>query len=335
MVKKEDIFQFPEAKWVLPFFACHKDFCFRYVDLLAKTIGDYSFVKCVYGSPACKMNGGLLAREINEDEYLTEIDEWNKRGIPVWVTFSNYHITLREAAQDEQSQRILERLNMNGDTFGVENGVILANDTLYKFIKHTYPNLRLIASVIRQTLLDHPYNKKDYQSLEDKYDIICISHHHNNKVMEWAEELKDSADKYEIMMNVHCLHGCSFVKRCYEWQCRKSLGLEKTSEDMEIFKYCPVIRHIEDDLLVPQEIYTVLTYEETKHIIDKGFYNLKLAGRHLNLEALKVVAYGWMLNPNYRDIVERVLYEKHNKNDRKIIPGNLYFETNWTEKPKE
>ena len=69
-----------------------------------------------------------------------------------------------------------------------------------------------------------------------------------------------------------------------------------------------------------------------KYIIENGFYNLKLAGRHLNLEALKVVAYGWMLNPNYRDIVERVLYEKHNKANRHIIPGNLYFNTNWTEK---
>ncbi len=61
--------------------------------------------------------------------------------------------------------------------------------------------------------------------------------------------------------------------------------------------------------------------------MDSGFYNLKLAGRHLNLPALKVVAYGWMLNPNYRDIVESVLFEKHNPKDR-ITPleGNLYFD---------
>jgi hypothetical protein len=329
MIKKEDIFQFPTAHWILPFFACHRDFCFRYVDLLKKETGDYSFIKCVYGSPACKMNGGLLGREIPENEYLDELNEWNKRGISVWVTFSNYLATLKDLIHDEQSSNLLDNLNINNASYGVNNGVILANDVLIKYLKHRYPNLKLISSVIMQTLKDHPYSKEEYKPLEDIFDVICISHHHNDHILDWIEDFKDSKDKYEIMLNTHCMHYCKFIKRCYEWQCRKSLGIEKSKEDNEIFKYCPIVKQIEQNVLLPKELYTVPTYENLKKVVDAGFINLKLAGRHLDLGALKSVVYGWMLNIDYRDIVEKTLYEKHNPNDRKMTEGNLYFEKKW------
>lgn len=327
MIKKEDLFQFPKAKWVLPFFACHSDFCFRYIDLLSHSIGGgYDFIKCVYGSPACKMNGGLLARNIDESTYLNEIDEWNSRGIPVWVTFSNYLITLKEAIEDKQSNKILNKLNINKELYGINNGVILSADTLYKYIKHTYPNLNLIASVIRQTLLDHPYNKEDYKSLESKYDCICLSHHHNNHVDEIINDLNDNPDKYEFLLNDDCLHGCHFVKKCYEWQCLKSLGKTEFLDDPEIFKYCPIIHDIESEIIRPQECYTVLTVEELNKLSNAGFYNFKLAGRHLALPALQIVSLGWMITADRRDWIMRMLYEKHNPKDRnQIDTNNLYF----------
>lgn len=314
-INKESIFQFPGAKWVLPFYCSHKDFCFRYVDFLAKINGSYDFIKCVYGSPTCSLNNGNIPINDKYTDYLEEIDEWNKRGIPVWVTFSNYVATLQNIKDDKKALSVLDRLALNTEKYGTENGVIIASDVMYKFIRLHYPNLKIIASVIFQTLNDNPYSKELYKEMENKYDLICIGHHHNNKFKEWCEDLAENKDKYEIMLNCHCNYGCKYIKHCYDWQAKMALGNVNTNDDQDIYFNCPTEREIDNMTLVNPDCYTVFNYEDTKYIVDKGFVNLKLTGRQLNLDSLKVVIYGWMININYRDIIERTLCSNCRKGD--------------------
>jgi hypothetical protein len=152
VLDKKEIFQFPNAKWVLPFYCTHKDFCFGYVDFLAKVVGNYDFIKCVYGAPYCALNNGNLPINKKYDGYIEELNQWNNRKIPVWVTFSNYKATIKDVKSDEKVMKLLKALSENNDRYGLENGVIVASDAFRKFLRINYPNLKVIASVIFQTL---------------------------------------------------------------------------------------------------------------------------------------------------------------------------------------
>lgn len=310
MIKKEDIFQFPKAKWALPFFASHGDFCFRYVDLLKKEIGDYSFIHCVYGSPACKMNGGHAGRQISEQSYLNELDEWNKREISVWVTFSNYMAAQQDLFYDEQSMNILEKLEQNNNKYGTKNGVILASDTLVKFIKHKYPTLKLIASVVWFARENKPYSKELYDEKLDTFDIACVSYHHNDHVDDFLYDFNDHPEKIEILVNNICNLKCNIITKCYERQCLKSLGVE---DKHDVYgPLCPSVIYKSQNKITPPDESTVLTFDQTKALSEKGFV-LKLASRVYNINAFKNMIYGWMININYRDIIENILYGLEDK----------------------
>lgn len=307
MIKKEDIFQFPNAKWALPFFASHPDFCFKYVDLLKNTIGDYSFIECVYGSPACKMNGGHAGRKIDEDKYLDEINEWNKRGISVWVTFSNYLVTLNDFIKDNKSFSIMKRLHENNIKYGTKNGIILSADTLIKYIRYQYPDLTIIASVVWFARENLPYSKEMYLEKLNKTDKFCISYQHNDKIDEIIKDFGNISYNCEIILNNLCYIGCNLIENCYLWQSKKSLGLATTHTDLDLGPRCPASRLRDNGIVIPKEKSTHITYENTKKLADAGFI-LKLAGRVYNLTAFKLTIYGWMLTINYRDIIENILY---------------------------
>lgn len=306
MTKFEQIMQFPKAKWILPFFSVHPEFCFKFVDLLSSIAGNTDFIKCVYGAPDCKMNNGCIPVEFSKKNPIEEIEEWNKRKISVWVTFSNYKATVKDVESDTIVVSILEKLEANNKQPGIQNGVIVASDLVRKYIKRFYPNLLVIGSVIIQTQTDSKYSKELYQEMEPDYDIICISHHHNNHYKEWPNDLINR-DKYEIMLNTHCIYGCQFIKQCYNWMCDKALGVAKTEDDEANFLGCPIKKQITADFIDEKENYTVFDYSSIQFLLDNGFYNLKLSGRHLPLDAFKILIYGWMININYRDVIERTL----------------------------
>lgn len=309
---KEDIFQFPNAKWALPFFASHREFCFKFVDLLKNEIGDYSFIHNVYGCPACKMNGGHAGRNINPEEYLNEIDEWNKRGISVWLTFSNYLATEYDLKSDKQSINLLEKVSKNNVLFNVKNGVILANTDHASYIQINYPNLDTISSVVMQARNDWEYSKDLYNNLLCVYNKVCISYHHNNHVNEYIEDFADKSNNIEILVNNICNLKCKMITKCYEWQSRKSLGLENNKGDDIVGPACPSTIYKKLNKLTPPEESTVLTFDQVKRLADSGFI-LKLASRVYNINAFKNMIYGWMININYRDIIENVLYGLEDK----------------------
>ena len=308
---KADIFQFPNAKWALPFFASHRDFCFRFVDLLKSEIGTYDFIHNVYGSPACKMNGGHAGRDINPEEYLAELEEWNKRGIAVWLTFSNYLATLKDLVTDEQSMTLLHKANDCGIKYGVRNGVILASTDLLNYINYKCPNLDTVSSVVMQARNNSIYSKELYEDLLMDFDKVCISYHHNDQVMSFLSDFYGEEERVEVLVNNICNLKCKMITQCYQWQSKKSLGLE-TGVDSVIGPACPSTIYRNRNQLTPPDESTVLKYEEVQLLANAGFI-LKLASRVYNINAFKNMIYGWMININYRDIIENVLYGLEDK----------------------
>lgn len=308
---KEDLLQFPNAKWALPFFASHKDFCFRFTDLIRNEIGTYDFIHNVYGSPNCKMNGGHAARDIAPEDYLNEVDEWNKRGISVWLTFSNYMATLKDLVTDNQSLDLLNKVNENNIKFGVKNSVILASFDLVAYIRYKYPNLKLVSSVVMQAKDNADYSKELYDNLLKTFDKVCISYHHNNHLSDFIIDFGDKSNKVEILVNNICNLKCKVISQCYQWQCKKSLGLE-TGVDSIVGPMCPSTVYKNRNILTPPKESTVLTFSDVSMLADFGFI-LKLASRAYNINAFKNMIYGWMININYRDIIENVLYGLEDK----------------------
>ena len=308
---KEDLLQFPNAKWALPFFASHKDFCFRFVDLLKDELGSYDFIHNVYGSPACAMNGGHAGRMIKQEDYLNEIDEWNRRGISVWLTFSNYLATITDLENDDQSVCLLDKINNNNKIFNVKNGVILANNDHVAYIKHKYKQLITISSVVMHARNGWEYSKELYDNLLNVYDKVCISYHHNDHVDDFIGDFINREQDVEVLINNICNLNCKVIRNCYQWQSKKSLGLE-TGVDSVIGPMCPSTQYRNKNKLTPPSESTVLSFEDTKKLANAGFI-LKLASRVYNINAFKAMIYGWMIKINYRDIIENVLYGLEDK----------------------
>ena len=168
---------------------------------------------CVYdGIPNCKWNGGRinsllrypsqnsqtsqiygisLSGSIGKDCEISKIIKaYQKLGIPVFLTFSNFEIDIN----DPLGRDSLNLLNEN-------DGVILVNENFRNFLRQKYPHLTLIYSIT-----GHPNDYKEFTfKLEDKYDLIVprfewIFH---PEFCKWA-----NTSKYEIMLNDTCRYGC-------------------------------------------------------------------------------------------------------------------------------
>lgn len=119
-------------------------------------------------------------------------DVYQKLGIGVFLTFSNFEIDLTNA----KGLSYLELLNS-----GKNNGIILVNDDLRKLCREKFKNLKLIYSITGHS---NDYTQFD-ASLENLYDLI-VPRFENV----FGEICKKSPQKYEIMLNDTCRVGCNF-----------------------------------------------------------------------------------------------------------------------------
>ena len=249
-------------------------------------------ISAVYGTFFnSKWNGGRgsKSKKVNYKEAYLFIKQMNELGISVRFTFTNPLITEKEL--DDNIGNTLMKLGNNG-----MNGVIVASDILFKYLKKKYPRFHFIASTTKCLL-----NIEDYTN---DYDITVLDYR-LNKNENFLNNIEDK-HKIEILVDELCPISCKYRKQHYENIGKFNLGYKN------VCCYCldPKNNLIENiDFQKNKEVHseTVLTNEEIDSLYSRGFNKFKLLGRSLADKKFIINSYiYYLIKPECKKIVEKV-----------------------------
>lgn len=239
-------------------------------------------VTYVFGSIPCLMQGGHVnAHSWKMNEAFKILDQYDKLGIGCRLTFSN-HLLEKRDLKDKKSNQLLEYLNGKNKT---NHGVILSSDKLAVHIRKKYPNLQLIASVIKPAV-EVGWGKEKpeyYNRLFDLYDIVVI----NIALADDTDFLKQIThpERCEFIANSHCYPNCKYSDKHYGLAAQLGIAQATYAEN-------PTLElHRLETLCKKQRAKSPLTgtnlsLEKINELIDLGFCHYKIEGRNFPGETL-------------------------------------------------
>jgi hypothetical protein len=226
----------------------------------------------------CAWNGGRVNRTINLEKRM--VDTYNKLGHGVDLGFTN-HVILDVG--DDVGNQLLKMVTGENNPNKL-HGVILCSETLRRYLRKTYPELKLTYSITGHPTTDQLNFEGYYKELEAKYDIIVPKYSHLPQVLELLEAGKLDGSKYEILINDNCNVTCQFYSEHFAqishlnsaikapWEENRAL-----SHQIEIkpkLKTGPITKEpncVQDDIKVTK----------LQRFYDTGVRNFKISGRDL------------------------------------------------------
>lgn len=151
----------------------------------------------------CAWNGGRVNRSIELTQNV--LDTLNRQNHGFDLGFTNQVIL---DIEDEVGNYLLNLVYSNNPN--KKHGVILVSETLRRYLRKNFPDLKLTYSITGHPTTDQLYFEGYYKELEEKYDIIVPKYSHLKQVLELCEEGKLNGAKYEILINDNCNTTCQF-----------------------------------------------------------------------------------------------------------------------------
>ena len=162
---------------------------------------EFSLYDCI---PNLKWCSGRLVKELKGDFNFDIIKKFNDNNIGIFPTLTN---TVYNNIDDPLLIKTLDTLNQCN-----LNGVILASDILYNFIKKYYPNLKISCSITKVK----PYkviSDQEIKKIESLYDFICPK---QNVYLDPTFYNRINKPQYEILLNNACPWNCPNYKHHYK-----------------------------------------------------------------------------------------------------------------------
>jgi hypothetical protein len=151
----------------------------------------------------CVWNGGRVNRSITLEQKM--VDTYNKFHHGICLGFTNNVIL---DVGDEVGNSML-RMVANNNPHKL-HGVVLMSETLRRYLRKNYPELKLTYSITGHPTTDQLNFEGYYKELEDKYDVIVPKYSHLDQVLALLEADKLDGSKYEILINDNCNTTCQF-----------------------------------------------------------------------------------------------------------------------------
>lgn len=295
---------FKEAKWNVSGLFAHDDILLYFYDIFKKRNIDIFF--SVHGSTACNWNSGRAIRQ-HSDEYIDQcIMAYNKRNIPMFLTFSNYYIE-EYMLDDEAPNILLEKIS-----FSDKNGVILSSPVLSKYIREKYPMLKIYSSILNVVNQNGQGQKNFYSRASKEFDRVVL-HPDDSFNIDFLETLEEKSS-FEVIVNENCVRNCPYRKLHEDMVCEFFIkGRDKESFDkMAKFtkKYCCSL--LNDDLLdkyITGEYRNCnLDMNELESIYKLGYRYFKLQGRNDSPGAFVYDICKYILGDNiYQDVFKMIM----------------------------
>lgn len=238
---------------------------------ICKKLGLEKPFSSVYGSTKTVFSGGrnsIIERKLTEKEIEAYFKAYDDYGVQCYLTFSKWNISEKDLG-DEYANIYLKLLNK------YKGGVIISSDLLYDYIKTYYPNIIIVASVIKPTFECNDQGSVEYyHNLIKKYDRIVPK---PEFILEEKNiiQLKQFADKVELLVNQSCLADCPYAKSHYIYYENSSL----TNPNRFIL---PCLKEKEKLASINHTINLPMKY--LKKLQTNGFNNFKLQGRNTYID---------------------------------------------------
>ncbi|WP_027359232.1 hypothetical protein [Desulforegula conservatrix] len=266
---------FPEAQWNLTGLFFHDPFITDFIRRIRDHLKVNPF-KWVHGAPlSYKWNGGRVDPSFNitPDEIDRLINRYKALDIGCMLTFSNRFIT-KDDLDDPECNYLLEKIS---ECDSGKNGIIVASDILAEYIRGRYPNLHLMASIIKVTCEKGTGNLSYYRSLESNFDSYVVDVN-DNVNYDLLENLDRS--KAEFLVNSCCVYHCPFKAEHYDILVKVHDKNSEITMDTVLeyqkknCKAYPIGRQL------GKTRNHCLTMEELLRLYEMGFRNFKLQGRY-------------------------------------------------------
>lgn len=157
----------------------------------------------------CAWNGGRINRDVELTDVILET--YNKLQYGFCLGFTNSVII---DLADSTGNQLLDMVSSNNPN--KMHGVVLQSETLRRYIRRNYPELKLTYSITGHPTTDHLAFEGYYKELEDRYDVIVPKFSHLRSVLDLLEQGKLNGSKYEILVNDNCNVTCQFYKEHWD-----------------------------------------------------------------------------------------------------------------------
>jgi len=151
----------------------------------------------------CAWNGGRVNRTIELTDHI--LNTLNRQNHGFDLGFTNQVIL---DVGDEVGNHLLDMVYSNNPN--KKHGVILVSETLRRYLRKNFPDLKLTYSITGHPTTDQLNFEGYYRELEEKYDIIVPKYSHLKQVLDLCEAGKLTPNKYEILINDNCNTTCQF-----------------------------------------------------------------------------------------------------------------------------
>lgn len=254
----------------------------------------------VYGCPcSCTWNGGRLKHEPTyRIESVGEMffNYINNFGMNIQLTLTNRLLEERDM-YDRLGNALLDLVNKN---FSDNIEILVSSDILRNHIRENYPNLKIVRSATKATLL------KDNE--EDLYNKIVLPKW-NNHDMNLIKDLQQKVE-LEILCDEPCIVNCPRKKTHYESYNRSQLFMIARESQT-----C-------DQPLHPMYNELWLLPDEINNYIDLGVKCFKLSGREDMVHMLESIIMYCIYNDKqyeFRSEAYKILAPKIVKDTREIF----------------
>jgi hypothetical protein len=192
-----------------------------------------------------------------------------------YLTYTNY--CAGDYLDDPVSNLSLELLSK-------DDGVIITDERLHKYIRKTYPKLKTKASVVKVTREQPKKRTADYYNkLLDEYDYIIL-HPDDNINLDLITQIKDLS-RVEVLIDERCTRNCTVRDLHYDLNAQFNIPIEDRDnsimeQEVKLWtEYCPREKSI--DLKNGKEKLDILinTIDELQDLYDMGIHRFKTSGR--------------------------------------------------------
>lgn len=272
---------------------CHDTILLYFYDRINKLTGEKPYCY-VSGSFPCCWNSGRVVQSCS-DLYIAQcFEEYAKRGISLFLTFSNYKLQEKDL-YDANCNKLLKQINE------YHGGVIVGSDLLAQYIRCNYPQIKITASVLRSVNCEEKRSVEFYLSLEKHYNYIVLHPDDifNNSLLQSIK----NRNKYEILVNEECIYKCSNRKYHDDLICSLyAKDREVSKQDVMKFEksFCPVNKH---DFINKQRC--TLNLNDLEHYFKLGYNTFKIQGRSNPPIVLLYDLCNYMIVEEYRRVFFR------------------------------
>ena len=294
----------PEASWNLSALFTHDLITLHALGMLKERFDCRPAIDAIHGSLPLPWNGGRISHvpTTNPAAVKTPLKNFNGEGIGVYYTFSN-HLLGQEDLADKACNRLLDAID-NGTGL---NGVIVASDLLFDYIRRGHPDLKLTASIVKVTVEGGKGKVDYYRKQADRFDRVML-HTDDN----WDLDLLDQLDrkKMEILVNENCIRNCAVRAQHYDLMIeqQRSGGPYTPHEGC---RYAIVLGE--------KNLSCNMTEAELKSVYDMGFRQFKLQGRADKASTYLCDFSRYLLEPTLTaPLVFKYLVEAKDVLDRKL-----------------